>query len=53
MVGCKVILLILIFLYLFWLDFRKINGRIKFFEKFTSGAVPHGGRSSCRRGAQH
>jgi hypothetical protein len=25
-------------------NFRKINGRIKIFEKCTSGAVPHGGR---------
>jgi hypothetical protein len=32
------------FLYLFCLDFRKINGRIKNFEKYTSGVVPHGGR---------
>jgi hypothetical protein len=32
------------FLYLFCHDFRKINGRIKIFEKCTSGVVPHGGR---------
>jgi hypothetical protein len=50
-----------IFLYLICHDFRKINGRIKIFEKCTSGAVPHGGRllppyptalSPCRRGAR-
>jgi hypothetical protein len=50
-----------IFLYLFCYDFRKINGRIKIFEKCTSGAVSHDGRlmppyptalSPCRRGAQ-
>jgi hypothetical protein len=33
-------------LYLFCSDFRKINGRIKFFKKCTSDVVPHGGRSS-------
>jgi hypothetical protein len=38
--------------YLFYHDFQKINGRIKIFEKYTSGVVPHGGRSSCRRGAR-
>jgi hypothetical protein len=42
-----------IFLYLFRHDFRKINGRIKIFEKCTSGAAPYGGRRSCRRGARH
>jgi hypothetical protein len=50
-----------IFLYLFWFDFRKINGRNKNFEKYTSGAIPHGGRflppcpaalSPCRQGAR-
>jgi hypothetical protein len=40
-----------VFLHLFCHDFRKINGRIKIFKKCTSGAVPHGGRSSYRRGA--
>jgi hypothetical protein len=34
-----------IFLYLICHDFRKIKGRIKIFEKCTSGAVPHGGRT--------
>jgi hypothetical protein len=28
---------------LFCCDFQKINGRIKIFEKCTSGVVPHGG----------
>jgi hypothetical protein len=29
------------FIYLYCHDFRKINGRIKIFEKCTSGVVPH------------
>jgi hypothetical protein len=33
------------FIYLFCFDFRKINGRTKNFEKYASGAIPHGGRS--------
>jgi hypothetical protein len=37
-----------IFLYLFCHDFRKINGRIKIFEKCTSAAVPHGVKSLPR-----
>jgi hypothetical protein len=41
-----------IILYLFFHDFRKINSRIKNFEKCTSDAVPNGGRSSRRRGAR-
>jgi hypothetical protein len=32
------------FLYLLCHDFRKINGRIKIFEKCTSDTVPYGGR---------
>jgi hypothetical protein len=32
------------FLYLICQDFRKINGRIKIFDKCTFGAIPHGGR---------
>jgi hypothetical protein len=32
---------IFFFIYLFWLDSRKINDRIKIFEKCTSGAVLH------------
>jgi hypothetical protein len=53
--GCTngyVILLHENFLYLFCHDFRKINDRIKIFAKCTSGVVPHGGRSFCRRGAR-
>jgi hypothetical protein len=49
------------YIYLICHDFRKINGRIKIFEKCTPVAAPHGGRllpphpatlSPCRRGAQ-
>jgi hypothetical protein len=53
------------FLYLFCHDFRKINGRIKIFEKCTSSvdyaAAPHGVKSlppwgtaarACRRAAR-
>jgi hypothetical protein len=29
--------------FIFFFDFRKINTRIKNFEKYTSTAVPHGG----------
>jgi hypothetical protein len=32
-----------IFLYLIYHDFRKINGRIKIFDKCTSGVAAHGG----------
>jgi hypothetical protein len=32
---------LVIFVYLICHDFRKINGRIKIFEKCTSGAAPH------------
>jgi hypothetical protein len=31
------------FIYLFCHNFQKINGRIKIFEKCTSGVVPHRG----------
>jgi hypothetical protein len=40
----------IIFLYLICHDFRKINGRIKIFEKCTSGVVAHGGRLLPPRG---
>jgi hypothetical protein len=33
------------FFYTFFFDFRKINGRIKKFEKYTSRVKPHGGRN--------
>jgi hypothetical protein len=42
--------IIYIYIYLICHDFRKINGRIKIFDKCTSGAVAHGAWSSCRRG---
>jgi hypothetical protein len=32
---------LVIFVYLICYDFRKINGRIKIFEKCTTGAAPH------------
>jgi hypothetical protein len=45
------------FIYLFCHDFRKINSRIKIFEKCTSGVVPllppcPTALSPCRRGAR-
>jgi hypothetical protein len=49
------------FIYLICHDFRKINGRTKIFEKYTSGAVAHGSclpppyprvLSPCRRGTR-
>jgi hypothetical protein len=43
LIGYVIIIDSGIFLYLFCLDFRKINGRIKNFEKCTSVVVPHGG----------
>jgi hypothetical protein len=33
------------FIYVFFFDFKKINGRTKNFEKYTSAAVPHGVKS--------
>jgi hypothetical protein len=33
-----------IFLYIFFFGFRKINGRTKKFEKYTSTAKPHNGK---------
>jgi hypothetical protein len=39
-----------IFLYLICHDFRKLIGRIKILEKYTSGDVAHDAWSSCRRG---
>jgi hypothetical protein len=38
------------FLYLIFHDFRKIIGRTKILENYTSGAVAHDVWSSCRRG---
>jgi hypothetical protein len=38
--------------YMFFFDFRKINGRTKNFEKYTSAVKSHGGMSSCRHGAR-
>jgi hypothetical protein len=38
------------FIYLICHDFRKIIGRTKILEKYTSSAVAHGAWSSCRRG---
>jgi hypothetical protein len=32
------------FLYLFFFDFRKINGRNKIFEKYTFGVILYGGK---------
>jgi hypothetical protein len=35
------------FIYLIYHNFRKINGRIKIFDKCTFGAVAHGGWRPC------